>query len=282
MQKLHLFDETFDQDQTESYELSIQVSLNGFSLCVKDLTRDLFLALVNDTFKNPPVSSDDWHQAVLQIAKTAPWIKKRFKRVVFSYVSLHFALVPSRFFEPNKAKNILSLMFQSDENDEIRHHSITDDSTIIFCIPSQLVTSWLQVQPSTIVVAPCSPAIKTDGMQSNAHDHGSLSLSINHHYGYVVAKKGKKLLHCVGMSTQNSNDIVYHLLTICNSLNLSPNDTTITVTGAYEDMDQLISLTKNFFKELVPFNALPQSQFAYLIGKHRIEFATLFGHSLCV
>ncbi|HCY00898.1 MAG TPA: hypothetical protein DG754_12235, partial [Bacteroidales bacterium] len=56
MQKLEFFDETFDPDRTATYELSIQVSLGGFSLCIKDLTRNLFIGLASCAFNHPTVS----------------------------------------------------------------------------------------------------------------------------------------------------------------------------------------------------------------------------------
>ena len=50
MDVLELIDETFDKDRTETYELSIQVSLNGFSFAVKDTIRNTFIVLISKPF----------------------------------------------------------------------------------------------------------------------------------------------------------------------------------------------------------------------------------------
>lgn len=281
MQKLHLFDETFDQDQTESYETSIQVTLDGFSLCIRDLTRNLFVALIAQPFPTPIASAEDWHDHIPYIQTIFPWIAKKFKRVIFSYVLSPYILVPTTFYNPNKAKALLSSAFDLDDCCEIRFHHVNNDTTTIFGTPSQLITAWLQIQPNSTVIAPSSPLIKSSSLQSDSATSNSILLSINGDVGHIVTQSHNRLLHSGTLPTSDENNVTYYLLNICNSLELNPADTQITIVGEYEKMPELDGLIKRFFKGIAPFDALPRNQFAYLLGKYRDHFATLFSHSLC-
>lgn len=262
--------------------MSIQVTLNGFSLCIRDLTRNLFVALIAQPFKNPIASAEDWHDQISDIPNAFPWIGKKFKRIIFSYVLSPYILIPTTLYNPNKAKLLLSSAFDLDEFCEIRFHHISNDTTIIFSAPSQLITAWLKIQPGSTVIAPSSPLIKSSLLQSDSSIASSILLSINGEVGHIVARSHNKLLHCSSIPTTDENNITYHLLNICNSLELNPADTQISIVGQYEKMTELDGLVKRFFKGIEPFDAIPRSQVAYLLGKYRNSFAPLFSHSLCV
>lgn len=282
MQKLELFDETFDLDRTATYELSIQVSLGGFSLCIKDLTRNLFIGLASCAFNHPTVSPNDWPGQVAFITNTYKWISKSFKRVIFSYESKSFALVPENLFEPNKAKALLTLTTQIQDLDEVRHNSATIDSVTIFSVPSLLVTSWFKVQNESKIVAFCDSAIQLHLLSIKSEKDNSITLSLANDFGAVIASIGKKILHCGTLDITSIDDITYHLLNICKELGFSPSNTVVGILGQYDKKADLEILIRRFFKNVSPNSTIVQSDFSYLIDKHKIRFANLFSQSLCV
>jgi len=50
MHNISLIDETLDKNLTANYNLSIQVSLDGFSFCIKDLIRNKYIVLKHIDF----------------------------------------------------------------------------------------------------------------------------------------------------------------------------------------------------------------------------------------
>ena len=50
MQEFAFIDETLDINLTQSYYLSIQLSLNGLSFCIHDPVRKIYIAFSNKKF----------------------------------------------------------------------------------------------------------------------------------------------------------------------------------------------------------------------------------------
>lgn len=282
MQKLELFDETFDPDRTATYELSIQVSLNGFSLCIKDLTRNLFIGLASCAFNHPTASPNDWPKQVAFVTNTYGWVSKSFKKVIFSYESEKFTLVPANLFEPNKAKTLLTLTTQIPDLDEVRYNSATNDSVSIFSVPSLLVTSWLKVQSKSKIVAFCDSAIQFHLLSIKNEKDNSITLSLANDFGVAIASNGENIQHCGSLDISSIDDITYHLLNICKGLDFNPSNTAIRILGQYDKKNDLQVLIERFFKNISPNSTIVHSNFSYLIDKYRTRYANLFSQSLCV
>jgi hypothetical protein len=281
MQKLELFDETFDPDRTESYELSIQVSLNGFSFCVKDLVRNYFIALGACPFELALNSSGDWLRQVEFMTNSYSWFTKPFKKVLFSFESPSFTLVPDKYFEPEKAKNILSLSNPIDELDEIWFNKVIGDKISIFNVPSMLVSSWIKVQSKTNILGYCDSTLLY--LQQTLKEGASpgIIISFTNKFNVIVVSKGTNVLHCGSIQSHSIDDTIYHMVNICKHLGLDTAETTVKTMGFTDNYETFESLIDRFFKSVTNVHTLENNHFSYLLNKHKGRFANLFNQSLC-
>lgn len=281
MQKLELFDETFDPDRSESYELSIQVSLDGFSFCVKDLVRNFFIALGTCPFELALVSSNDWANQVHYMTNSYSWFSNNFKKVLFSFESPSFVLAPQKYFEPDKAKQILNLSHKIDDLDEIWFSNNNGETVSIFNIPSMLISNWLKVQSNTTVVSFCDSTLQFHQQFIKEGTVPALSISLANKFMVIVVSKGSKILHCGSISYHSMDETLYHMVNICNHLDLEPADTTVRTIGFTNNHETFESLIDRFFKSVTNVNSLDQNHFSYLLNKYKGRFANLFNQSLC-
>lgn len=281
MQKLELFDETFDPDRSESYELSIQVSLNGFSFCVKDLVRNYFIALGSCPFRLVLASSGDWLRQVEFMTSTYNWFKKPFKKVLFSYESPSFTLVPTKYFEPEKAKQILSLSHSIGELDEVRFNKINSDKVSVFNVPSMLISSWLKVHKKTNILGYCDSTLLY--LQHTLKEVSSpcITISFANKFIVTIVSKGNSILHCGSIELHSIDDTLYHMVNICKHLGLETKDTVVKTIGFTDNYETFESLIDRFFKNVTSITTLEQNHFSYLLNKYKGRFATLFNQSLC-
>ncbi|PKP36055.1 MAG: hypothetical protein CVT98_09390 [Bacteroidetes bacterium HGW-Bacteroidetes-15] len=281
MLKLELFDETFDPDRTESYELSIQVSLNGFSFYVKDLVRNYFIGLGSCPFELGVVSSGDWSQQVEYITSTYNWFTKPFKRVLFSYESPSYTIVPSKYFEPEKAKQILNLSHSIDELDEVWFNTNHNGMVSIFNIPSMLITSWLKIQRDSKVLGFCDSSLQFHMQSLKEDSHPSITISFTNKFSTIIVSKGRTLLHCGSIESHSFDDTLYHMVNICKHLGVETGNTTVKTMGFIDNAETLESLIERFFKSVSVATTLGQNHFSYLLVKYKGRFANLFNQSLC-
>lgn len=282
MQKFELFDETFDSFRTETYELSIQVFLNGFSFCVKDLTRNQFIALVDSPFEHALLTGDDWIVRVKEMVDAYNWLSKPFKKTIFSHSSQHFMLVPENFFEPEKAKQILSLVSPIPPLDEIRFKPIASDVVSVFSIPSALITAWLKLHEDTIIVS-CVDSTLNHHIQSWQKSKSPLlSVAYMENFAMIILSQNGKLLHCGSNLYRSSEDLAYHLVNICNQFDCKTLSTSVELIGKIDKEEELSTLLKRFFKNVENTPASSQFHFSYLLTDYKKSHATLFNQSLCV
>ncbi len=282
MQKFELFDETFDLFRTETYELSIQVSLNGFSFCVKDLTRNQFIALVESPFKHAFCNEDDWIERVNEMIATYSWLAKPFKKITFSHINPVFTLVPKVFFEPDKAKQLLSLVNPIPPLDEIRFKSITNDVVGVFSIPSALITAWLKIHKDSVVLSCINSTLKHHIQSWQSSKSPLLSVAFMGDFAIIILSQNGKLLHCGSNIHRIHNDLAYHLTNICNQFECKTHSTAVELFGQVDKEEELSTLLKRFFKSVENAPASNQSHFSYLLSRYKRSHATLFNQSLCV
>jgi hypothetical protein len=281
MQKLELFDETFDPDRTESYELSIQVSLNGFSFCLKGLSRNYFVGLVTCPFELSIISNDDWSPQVDFILKSYNWISKPFKRVTLAFESKSFSIVPADLFVSERAHEILSISQKINDLDEIRFNECSRGLVNVFSIPTSLCTSWLKIHHNTKIVGFSAPSLEYHLLSLNGSNEPNISISFANKFAIIIVSNNNKILHCSSIELHNAEDTVYHTINICKQFNINPNDSFVKLLGHFEQKEILDSLLERYFKNVAIAATNAQSHFSYLITKYKGRFSNLFNQSLC-
>jgi hypothetical protein len=280
MQKLELFDETFDPFRTESYELSIQVSLNGFSFCIKDSTRNMFVALCNDKHEPPITNADDWTFFLTSLAKRHEWIEKPFKKVLFTYASQSFTLVPESFFEPKKAKQTLALTHYVNELDEIWNSKLNNEIISLFSIPTTLIGKWLNIHKNTKVFSPCHPSVsyysKTQKPQNK-----EIILTYFQNFALVVYMNNGAIQHSGTIKLVNAEDTAYHLINICENIGFPPLETKLVALGSSSEKKSSNTFLSNFFKKVETGSSSNHFHYSYQLNPYKEEFANLFNLSLC-
>ncbi len=281
MQKLELFDETFDPDRTESYSFAIQVSLNGFSFCVKDESRNIYIGLVEFPFEYPVQFYDDWANRVHDLNLAYPWLKKGFQKISFCYDSPVFTVVPNNFFIAEKAKGMLSTVHPIDENDEIRFTIHGDSFVNIYSIPSLLVSEWTKNQKKTSFFGSADSLINFILIKSNSYKGKRLAIAFYDGYSNIMLLSNGCLVFIGSIPTYTADDTCYHLVNISQKLNIPTNDVSLSVLGYFEHIEQFKTICGKVFGNIVQESTLEQDHFSYLISKYKGKYANLFNQSLC-
>ena len=276
MPKLELFDETFDRNRAASYELSIQISLNGFSLCVKDQVKQCYVALASNSFTMPPENENDWHPAIGQITTAYDWIKSDFARTTLCFESIAYTFCPQELFEPQKAKQILALIHTLDDLDEIRFSMLPDGLVCIYSIPSMLAGEWLEVKPKTNFYGYCEPLLAYQRLTAS-----SAIVSVSNQLATIALTKSDRLLHCCSMPIQTPEDTTYHLLNISQTLELKPEELEVTLIAIGAKYDEYEPLLSRFFTNIKLYKPWGDFHYSYLLNRYKTRYPNLFIQSLC-
>lgn len=281
MQKFDLFDETFDPFRTESYELSIQVNLNGFSFCVKDNNRNMFVALGSIPFEKNVIFTDDWLKEVSWITSQYDWLANQFRRVFINYESPEFIVVPSKYFEPTKAKQLLALSYPVHELNEIRFSNIDDERICIYSIPSTLSTAFIGKYKNAKFVCSGYFAIKNVLTEGVKKGKTQMQVSFFNSFAVINILNEGDLCHSGTIQTLGSEDTTYHLANITKQLGLKLADIDITLFGKADYHDELLTLLTRFFGNVNSNSTIFNSHLSYRLSPQKQKYSNLFNISQC-
>jgi hypothetical protein len=277
MLKLDLFDESFDINRTESYELSIQLSLDGFSFAINDSVRNCFIALVSQPNEKHNEATTNWVEYCKRLVSQQSLLSKRFKKVTFCFETPNYTIVPKDFFEPQRAKQFLEMLVSIPELDEIRFSTLPNGIVSVFSLPSSLATEWLKLHPKTTFAGPGDHLLVPGNLSNNEH----ILISYNNVDPYLAFYKNGQTIHCGSIYATNAEDVAYHTLNICQKVEFSIPETYAYIVGTNENVAQLESILKKYTKSVK--SHLPQElhQYTYQLLRHKNAFAYLFNLSLC-
>lgn len=282
MAKLELFDESFDSNRSESYELSIQFSLNGFSFCILDSVRNCHIALVGDIFENIDERTIDWSDIINQIASKYPIVTSAFRKVQLSYETEVFSLIPAKYFEPNRAKQLLELTCTLKELDEIRFNHISSGIVSVFTIPSRLVSSWSDLQPKTLYRGIHEPLIcMARACHTKTHTDTYIVIHIGSANPFIVLASAESIMHCGPLGSLIVDDIAYHTINICQSYGMVVPKVRLYITGTKLMAYDVKALLERYLQSAQVGLPGELPYYSYQLSEYRSQFAPLFNLPLC-
>lgn len=281
MEKKEIFDETFDPNRSESYILSVQVSLNGISFCINDTVRDIYVSYVFYPFPRNLSENDDWGDTVGQFFTQFDLLSRKYKKVLLSFDSPLFTIVPTEFFAPEKAKQLFELVHPLPNLYEVRFNSLAESkSTVIFAIPSSLSAQWRFRQPQTIFIGHASPLITCSCLIKSTKEEPTTLTLFSEQFFINVISKDKELLHCNSFAYHDNNDTAYHLINTCKHAGFEPSKSEIAIVGLM-DLEGLEMLLSQYYTKVHRNFNIDNHNYTYSITKYKNLSWNLFNLSLC-
>ncbi len=276
MLKLDIIDETFDRDRTSSYELSIQVSLNGFSYAVRDTIRNTFIALFNTDWNGFTADRIDYRSFLDKLIEDKPWLRATFKNVIAAFDLPYLTLIPSEYFDPNLSKKVLEQVHSIPDSFELGYKEFKHLSGfMVYAAPSEFINAWRMLHGNTYF---------THSLQSFVHIPHSqnsktyLQVDVNHQQLILVLHRNGELLAANMYSCKATSDIVYYAYAMAKSVDVGMTDPLhVNLTGNGELMVGLPDELGKYFNSLSHQAEFYKPVFfSYKLLRFRTEFFRLF------
>jgi len=282
MEKKEIFDETFDPNRSESYILAVQVSLNGISFCINDTVRDIYISFVSFPFNTSLSMNDDWGDAIGHAFSQYDLLARKFKKVLLSFDSPLFTVVPTEFFTPEKAKQLFELVHPLPNLYEVRFNDLAESkSTVVYALPTSLASQWLIHQPKTQFIGHASPLISYSSLAKSDKGEPLVLNIFSELFLISVISKNKELQHCSSFAYIDTNDTAYHLINSCKLAGIEPSKAEITLAGSVNDAEGLELLLAQYFNKVHNSYSIDGHHFAYSLTMYKNIYWNLFNLALC-
>ena len=283
MRDICFIDKTFDNTQTNTYHLSIQISLDGFYFSILDIPKGKYVVLKGHHFFLKRARLLLKH--VREVFETDEMFACNFKSVEILYATRKFTLVPQTFYLRGSLDKYLWFNNVQERGFVVIKNTFPKaECFCIFDIPQNLNEYLLERFPRTEIKHSLFPLVE-GGLKRNR----SFPVKDQVHLNFfresfeLVVVNGSRLTCCNIFNYKTERDILYHVLFTFDQLKLSPESTELILHGqipqvspVYHLFKKYVKLTSfakldNTFQYSYTFSLLPEHYYSSLLSIYKCE-----------
>ena len=283
MRDICFIDKTFDNTQTNSYHLSIQISMDGFYFSILDIARGKYVVLNGHHFFLKRARLLLKH--VREVIESEEILNHDFKSVDILYSTRKFTLVPQAFYSRVLLDKYLWFNNVLEKGFVMGKNLLPNAGCwCVFDIPQNLSEYLTAKFPGSTVKHHLFPLVEDVLIRNRtASEKGQVHLNFSRESFEMVVVTGSKLIYCNIFAYKTERDILYHVLYTFEQLKLSPEQTELILHGQIPQVSPVYHLFKKYvrltsfarldttYQYSYTFNQLPEHYFTSLLSVYKCE-----------
>ncbi len=284
-------DKTLSKDQKRSqadyykeFQLSIRLSLDGFSFNILDIEKNRHLALISYLLQE--ISDyDDLRKEINNIFSQQYLLQRFYSRTYILFETNKSTLIPSALFNSNALQDYLRFNHFLHKDDEVHFDKLINlEACQIFAVPRIIRETFKEKYTKFRIVHYLSSLIENLLLQTkNQHIENSLFVNVRNSVFDLVYIDNSKLKFVNTFRYRTAEDFAYFTLYTMEQLKFNPEDTALICMGDFDKSSKLYEIAykyvrrvhfierNDFYKYSYVFNDLPESYFYNLLNLSRCE-----------
>jgi hypothetical protein len=266
-----LFDkEALQRASSSSYNLSIQLGLDGFSFCILDGQEVLAL----ESYHHPLSQLED-------IIRNHEWLQKDFAQTLVTVVTEKYTLVPTALLQEASKKEHLAFNHQRSEKLEAVSDKLQQlDAHIVYGISVPVKSIIHTYFPKAVIKHYGSCWLDQQLSQHKHQEDALLLMSIQSTHMEITLLKSGRLHYFNTFRYKTAEDLTYYLLFVCEQLDLDPNSIPLQLYGELEKQSQIYDYLYKYVRHISfgkrnehirlspAINQLPPHYYHHLLHQH--------------
>ncbi len=276
---LELFDETLDINSTGNYELSLQMSVDGFSFSILDTIRNKYILLRSS---EPDESKYFTADNINGIIARDDFLSKSYKKVHVVVPTRKFTLIPAPLFDPAKKEEYFTFNLTRDDDDVILSNRINEpDAYIVFSVPKSFLDISSRVYPGILPLHHTKPLLQQISHYSKSLDGYYNHIHVEREFFNLLIFDHNTLKFSNTFIYRNISDILYYVLNVFRSLGIR-NDATIYFSGQTEKYDDIYSNFALYIRNIKFTDPSGNFTFSYVFNDIELHrYLNLFAVTNC-
>jgi hypothetical protein len=275
MVEIELIDETFDINITSQYDLSIQVSPDGYCFSILDPRRTKYILLKNYLIAEE-YNNQDFASYIGDLQEKDEFLSKDYHSVRIIYSTQRSTLVPSSLFSESHKEDYFAFVHTIMEDENILVNKLlAADSVNLFVIPQVIEKRLMDRFPNAGIFHQSSSFIENllADAQSKSKDSRVYVHVARGFFDIAVTSQGKLELYNSFRYTTES-DFAFFILYVFDQLKLDPEETVLRLSGEISRDSAHYDLIRTFVRNLSFEKYNSASLYSYVftnIAAHRFH-----------
>jgi hypothetical protein len=228
--------------------LVINLDTSGFETAL--LSKDLTIIKTGELiFKEVPKNSEDLENYFAQLVSEFHLAQPTFTSIYINWPGKNFTLVPSAYYKPEKAKELLEFSVGKTEEGTICVNDVKPDIKLVFSVPTSLKNILDKTFPHHQLQHSGACLINLFFTHFQLKKANVL-LSIREKQIELVIKKDKQLLLYNIFDIKTNEDILYYLLFSIEQFKLDPVTLQLAISANRETNDELFDAVKKYIRHV--------------------------------
>lgn len=245
---LSLFVKDFSSDNIINTELSIKLSLNGFSFLIYDNQKSEILGFESSNFKDEGLGNKNLDD-LKQLFESHPLIKEYKSNVRIQLQNGYSILCPEEFYEQNKIVDYLSAIHQIEKTDQIISDSLAFFKTKnVWAVKNSVYDLLLNYFPQAILVHHSTVFI--NGIDKDTMDKKIAFMQVSGNSMDIVIFHQKNIKFYNSFKFKSPEDLVYYLVGTYKNNDLDPNSSPLIIHGELFEDSAVYRLIYKYIREV--------------------------------
>jgi hypothetical protein len=277
MQEISVLNKEIDLNCTESYRLSIQISLNGFSFGIKDDIKNEYLVLKTYVYDRNRL--EHLIGNINEIISLNPLLSKSYKSSNIIIECEKKSIIPKDLFSKEHINDTFALSHNLHTNESLFFDTNNFNTVCVFAIQNDIAELINLHFPKANIRSSLSPIL----YYGLSKDEQYYSITINkvkaHYFDILITNKNKIVLFNTFKYIEDI-DIAFHVLNSLKTLGLNNQECKIIYSGEFDEYSQTSELLKKHINISEEISILSSNK---ELKKNNIKphFANLLNAELC-
>lgn len=278
-----LVDETYSEELSSSYHLSIEVANNGISYAILDTIRNKYIVLETYAFQKT-AGVEALAQEIKNLLEQKGNLGKAFSSVTISFFSSKFTLIPKALFDASLTDKYLQFNAPLLDSEAILTDNIKNfESQCVYAVNKKLLQVFQDRYPKAVYLHTLSSLLEILSSSFKNVSGKNVIIHLQQSHFEMIVIEEKKLIFANVFSYQSSEDFLYYTLFVCEQLKLNPENLELLLLGEVEKNSAIYSILCKYVRNVKFGKRSELFEYSYAFDSIPSHFYyNIFSQALCV
>lgn len=233
----------------EDNHLSIRISSDGFSFCVKDLSNDL-LAIGEVSFDENELLPVHHLEKFKEFFQKEELFVNKYGSITVSHYNNLITQVPLPFFKEESCKDYLQYTVKVLEDDYVAFDKVTNADLVNVYIPFVHINNYLLDSYKSFTFKHSATVLIENLRHYGADDKCYYFVNVHKGSMEVVVFKNHSLLLYNVFTYQTEEDFIYYLLFVAEQLEINPEEFFLVFLGEIDEKSSYYKIASEYIRNV--------------------------------